>query len=981
MFLKSLEIFGFKSFADRTRIEFSEGITALLGPNGCGKSNVVDAVKWVIGEQGAKALRAEKMEDVIFSGTENRKPLNVAEVTLTIANENGLLNLDLTEVAIKRRLYRSGESEYFINGRPVKLKEIRELFWDTGVGKVAYSVMEQGKIDQILSSKPEERRYLFEEAAGITRFKARRAAAERDLERTENYMRQSEVILAEVRREYDALKKQAAETDRFRALKNSEFETDLDINLLRLKNSIQERDRRQALLTEAEERRDKIKAGIDEISASLERNMSRVNAMQEQMNAFMLELTGLQVSKNEKTNLSRHLLDRKTEIKSKLGQLEVRRDGIRERVSALEEDAAGQDVLVRDLQNRLAETGKNIASFEDAVTAASVRMTGNAEECVRLENAIAALDQERAVFETELQSLAENIVTELDKRLKEAGYSSAAHTQAEEAVADVLGRMRTLVTARGNRFSDSARTVSADPQDLERLAAAAAEAFAEMDGLLGRLEDALEAWKKATPGFLDEFLAPEGIITKKRAADVQIRQNRMECGEKRRAIAALKEENTGLSRKIDESRATLEKLRLSQVQMKTQGEAAEEQAKLIRREIASQESQLKYLENEIFAGEKNLDEVNEGIAGVESELAEIERKGSKLAADMEDLNNRIHSGTSDVSGRQGELKELNDNLLHEQRRMEKAHMDRMLSETEIRNVQDNFREKYSRELMEFEERMFTVNVPAAELREKLAEIRQQLKTLGSVNLQAPEQFEDARERFSFLSGQLEDLRKAREDLRVVTEEIRAESTELFLATYNKIKKNFHNMFRRLFGGGRAELRLVDPGNVLESGIEIFAQPPGKKLENINLLSGGEKSMTAVALLFATYMVKPSPFCLLDEIDAALDEQNVSRFIHTLREFANVSQYIVITHNKKTVMGAGTMLGVTMEESGVSKLIAIKLENDADYAQDAPLPDTEPFQEEEVPPEEGIVVPPRPERHVRQNAEPAPAPGTPAEDNG
>ena len=295
--------------------------------------------------------------------------------------------------------------------------------------------------------------------------------------------------------------------------------------------------------------------------------------------------------------------------------------------------------------------------------------------------------------------------------------------------------------------------------------------------------------------------------------------------------------------------------------------------------------------------------------------------------------------------------------------VEKYSLDLVTIETDIRNVKENFRENHSRDLMEFEERMYTITVPTAELREKLAKARQAMKELGNVNLSAPEEFAETKERYDFLSGQIADLQKAKDDLQRITEEIRAESTELFLATYNKIKKNFHNMFRRLFGGGRAELRLVNPQNVLESGIDIFAQPPGKKLENIALLSGGEKTMTAVALLFATYMVRPSPFCLLDEIDAALDEQNVLRFIHTLRDFANVSQYIVITHNKKTVSGAGTMLGVTMEESGVSKVITIRLENEG-AGGGTTLPDVEPFEEEEVELNEDVYIPPHPPKRIK-----------------
>jgi chromosome segregation protein len=287
------------------------------------------------------------------------------------------------------------------------------------------------------------------------------------------------------------------------------------------------------------------------------------------------------------------------------------------------------------------------------------------------------------------------------------------------------------------------------------------------------------------------------------------------------------------------------------------------------------------------------------------------------------------------------------------------------ADTEIKNIQDNFRESHSRDLREFEDRMFKITVEPAELRSQLAELRAKLRDLGSVNLMAPEEFAETKERYDFLTNQLADLQKAKDDLENITAEIRAESSTLFLSTYNKIKKNFHNMFRRLFGGGRAELRLTDPNHVLESGIEIYAQPPGKKLENISLLSGGEKSMTAVALLFATYMVKPSPFCLLDEIDAALDESNVMRFVEMVKEFGATSQFIIITHNKKTVTAAKTLLGVTMEESGVTKVIAVRLANDdteaelegEKAAQELEAIREENIPDEDVPPEDGMELPP------------------------
>jgi chromosome segregation protein len=341
---------GFKSFADRTRIEFADGITALLGPNGCGKSNVVDAIKWVLGEQASRAMRAEKMEDVIFNGTENRKPLSVAEVALTLENETGLLPLEMPEIQIKRRLYRSGESEYYINSAPVKLKDVRELFWDTGVGKAAYSVMEQGKIDQVLSSKPDERRYLFEEAAGITRFKIKSAEAERKLAKTEENMRQVEGILGEVKRSYDSLKGQADKTLKYRALREEIFQLELDIQLLRLKQFKYERDERKENLKNKTAEREALRADIDGITKSLEENMDVVNSMEEKLIEYQKNIYGIAVEKNAREKELRSLAERRTETKAAIQQNEGRERAVGIKIEELTEDAEEQDGVIQDLQ-------------------------------------------------------------------------------------------------------------------------------------------------------------------------------------------------------------------------------------------------------------------------------------------------------------------------------------------------------------------------------------------------------------------------------------------------------------------------------------------------------------------------------------------------------------------------------------------------------------------------------------------------------
>jgi len=971
MFLKRLIIHGFKSFADRTEIVFADGITALLGPNGCGKSNVVDAVKWVLGEHAIKSLRAEKMEDVIFNGTESRKPLNVAEVTLGISNESGILPINMTEVEIKRRLYRSGESEYFINGAQVRLKDVRELFWDTGVGKAAYSVMEQGKIDQVLSSKPEERRYLFEEAAGITRHKERSVEAERNLAKAEENMHQVELILTEVRRNHDSLKIQSEKTLSFRKLRDEIFNYELDIQLLRLKQFRYERDDRNETLRRRTADRDRIRAEMEEESKALEANMDEVNSMESRLVELQRDIYGLTLEKDAKENEIRIFNEQRGETVMKIDQNESREKQILVKISELSKDAEAQEAAVNDLLKQCEGIEENIRSFEQNIQLSAARINENEAAVRKAEDEIHGLEKEQAVLEKDLAKITDDIVAELDAGLKKAGYSAAERKNAETALDETLGRLRAMLSGRKELIRDlSAAADKAnetggaglDAAELARITKALADG---LDEIAIGAENAIflfRNYREHSPTFIDEFLSPEGIITKKRLLDTQIGGIKDGIEGRREKIKELRGDNIKLMSRIDEYRVTLENLRVSRAQMKTRAQAAEEQARLIRRELSGQEGQLKGIREELVFSRGRLGEIDGRIAGKQEEISGIGKKAAALTGELEKLEKDIRKRNDNVAGKKEKINNRMAELSRMQESLEKIHVELVQSETEIKNIQDNFRETHSRDLLEFEERIFTITEAPADLREKLSVVRAKMKDLGSVNLMAPEEFAETKERYDFLCNQMADLEKARKDLEDLTAEIRQESSQLFLDTYNRIKKNFHNMFRRLFGGGRAELRLSDPNHILESGIEIFAQPPGKKLEHLSLLSGGECSMTAVALLFATYMVKPSPFCLLDEIDAPLDEANVGRFILLLREFSGNSQFIIITHNKKTVTGAGTLLGVTMEESGVTKLIAIRLENEelaiaeSDPGQAELWETGEKFEEEDVPREEGMELP-------------------------
>lgn len=960
MFLKCLDIFGFKSFADRTHIEFADGITALLGPNGCGKSNVVDAVKWVLAENKAKNLRADTMESVIFNGTETRPPLNIAEVTLTIANENGLLPLEDSEIALKRRLYRSGESEYYINNRQVGPTEIRRLFMDTGVGKAAYSVMEQGKIDQILSSKPEDRRYLFEEAAGISRSKAECAEAERELERTRQNLAQIEVALIENKRSYETLKVQSEKTIKYRQFKDDIFNCELDIQLLRLKEFTQDKARQETTKKELEEKRTAVQKEIEEIQAALFENNDKIKDLQTKMNFLQVELAKVQTEKTNKLQRAQEYNLQANQIKEKIGILEVKQNSIQEKIDTFNEEIDEREADLHSKNRQLDSVKQNIESFTQNITSSSAKITENDTLAAKSADEIEELNRQIADYQKQLGEITEDIVKELDAKLKDSGYSSNAAKSAKEEVENSLAKLKIFAEGRKNIFSDYASITGHSESENEKLIQDAIKAFEEISSISVNIEEAVSKYEKAMPDFIGDFTSPEGIITKKRGIDSKILDINSQIEKINERIASYKSENGELVKKINEYRETLNQLRVTEASMAQAIFGVKQNVEILRRSLVSEQNNLRQNQEEFEQEQRRRDELNEQIIDVQSELAAIEHRGQKCADEMSEINSEIVRCNSSVSGTQNKLDKKQEEQRKIQSQYEKLAMDLVTSDNDIRNIKQNFIDTHSRDLMEFEERMYKITTSSAVLREKLAKSREELKALGSVNLMAPEEFGEQKERYEKLQASYDDTNKSLENLIRVSEEIKTKSTEMFLDTYNKIKKNFHNMFRRLFGGGRGELRLVDPQNVLTSGIDIYAEPPGKKLQNIALLSGGEKTMTAVALLFATYQVRPSPFCLLDEIDAALDDKNVSSFVTALRSFAKLSQYIVITHNKKTVMGASTMLGVTMQESGVSKVMTMRLDKEISAEPDESEKE---FIEEDVPPEENVYIPPRPAKRI------------------
>ncbi len=906
MFLKSLELYGFKSFADKTRLEFGEGITSLLGPNGCGKSNVVDAIKWVLGEQSTKTLRAGKMEDVIFNGTENRQALNVAEVSLVIGNEGRLLPIDHSEVEIRRRLFRSGESEFYINRNLVRLRDVRELFWDTGIGKSAYSILEQGKIDQILSTRPEDRRYIFEEAAGITRYKQRSLEAGRKLERTEENIEQVETLLGEIKRQYDLRKSQASKLVRYRELEKELTEIEVLLQLSTIQSYTQLRQKREADLETAKADFEALKSEIERRSRELEEEQELVRTREDERYMVQGDLHRLEEQANSKAEQLNLLQERYRDFVQNKADYDERARQILERLKRdellLNDYYANKEEIEEQIEVIKVDIDKNTLQMGE--TQNSIK--SNEEQVEEHEKAIIGEEQLQQELSQTLQSLVDRLVSELDERLKD--YSSVQRESAEKELTESLAQFSQKL-AMQRPYGEAA-------PEYPKL-------FAELQEGLANLKRSFERYKATLPSFIDEFIAPEGIITQKHTIDNALKLSREKLNYHRQRILALKEDREGLL-------ILLEQYREYSTQSRVALGESSERLTSIKGAIESLEKssmEQKHLYEDLLkdgeVAQERLSETSNLIEEIKGEQTEIKAKRERLDADLGEIVRLIGVENERLGGERHLMNERHNRLSEMRSTIDKYTYHIESLNGQIEQVYITFFDTYGKSLKEYDERLDSPLGDAKALKEELTLIKKQIQQMGYINHMAEQEFGEVKERYDFLNHQMSDLEKARRDLFKVIEEIKRRSEKLFMETYQKIRVSFQEMFHRMFGGGRADLRLLDAENVLDSGIDILAQPPGKKLDTLAPLSGGEKSLTAVALLFATYKVKPSPFCVLDEIDAALDDRNIGFFLNVLEDFSLDSQFVIITHNKRTVLGSDTLLGVTMQEKGISKAISYR----------------------------------------------------------
>jgi chromosome segregation protein len=1173
MFLYKLELQGFKSFVDKTALTFGDGITGVIGPNGCGKTNVSDAIRWVMGEQSAKQLRGDTMEDVIFSGAPGRKPLGLAEVHLTFKNDRGILPTEFSEVTISRRVFRSGLSEYFLNQTPCRLKDVRDLFFDTGMGSHAYSVIERSMVDHVLSDSSGHRRFLFEEAAGITKYKARKREALIKLDATEGDLTRLNDIVFEIERELRSLARQVGKARRYQRLRDEVQRLDLLLTAGRLSALRQRESEARERWQEEAVRREGVTAELDALEATLidqklvllecEREFSvaqsalrdREDARSQAEHQVVLlgeraEGLGRRADEAaaEAARMRKRLVEvaaRESEAATRLDEMRAARDGacggteaaevalaaveaelrqrrtiaatrqqlsldlfsteaerrsacerIRERQASLRERRDAAELRVRELESRLGGLATTLAGGEDRrqglereVDEARCMVVETEQSIVVLaarvqesEAALSRLRQDAAAVESRLNTLLElkrnyEGVSEGVKGLLEAGgrvpgllgmvadvlevparFLGALEASLGEASAFVLARDDGALAAGVERLRGLAGG-RATLVDLSTIAGGTLPPIPSAAGVVGRASDLVRCPDDCRP--LVERLLGAVVVVEDYAAAARMAA-RSEGGlrfvsldgevwERGRVRAGASPRSGGLLHREMEIRELSG--RLAELMLQVEGQEREREAIAARRggatrdrgaaqvELDARRTALEGLAREIEAAERErrwatqeagerreetrgfeteLESLGHARAAAESELAEFQKQvevarlqvadldgvvralearrdqagatahaaresllrlsreqgewetekaraeetrrelEAALAARLEEEQGArgrvaeiaaegaglrsglagLHTCEAEKRGRVVELQARFSALKDElqageegarQKRFEQTELSELTHQTELERVQahaelerlfERLRTEYRMDPEAWVPKAAPDGFDPAQAECELSQTRARLGSLGPVNVLALEEYTKQKERYDFLVQQRADLTSAKAQLLEAIEKINTTASQLFVATFAKVQGHFRDVFKTLFEGGDAELRTVgeDP---LECEIEIAAKPRGKHLQSISLMSSGERALTAIALLFAIYLVKPSPFCLLDEVDAPLDDANVERFIRMLQQFSRKTQFVVITHNKKSMEAATRLYGVTMQELGVSRLVSVR----------------------------------------------------------
>ncbi len=909
MFLKSMDMFGFKSFADKTHIEFEPGITAIVGPNGCGKSNVVDAVKWVLGEKQAKNIRGQTMEDIIFSGTDQRKALSLAEVSLTIDNTNRILDFDSEMVTVSRRIFRDGESEYLINKSPVRLKDIDKLFMDTGIGKSAYSVLEQGKMDLILSTKAEDRRYLFEEAAGISRYKMQKKESLRKLQDTGENLNRINDILKEIEREKDLKSKQADKTKEFLNLKGKLSELDIKVSLIKYRDLVKKYEKNQADIEKLKKEREELSGKVSKTSAENEKDEKRKNDLQYQLFEIVKKLGDYKVRRETidlATEKNRRLVEENTARKnSVVKKIEERKESL-ERL-LIEKKKSEETSL--ELKDKIVEDKKKLAEFFDTRKRKIDSIHSSRDKIEDNNRKIKDHEMSLKKLREALEVVIKKLVDAIEKRKIELENSENERQDVKRLIESELSQIEMDL----NNAVDELKLKSFDRawMFLEKIK-------------ISVLKEHIYKFESYEDGFRSILFDKTGIHAEKESLDKRIRELVLSIDEMRADNGLLDEFIQNEQRELENINAMITRIERDIAKYENDSNWIEKQIVSLTHQIDDIKKQIDNYNEDIVRTDKIIEDFQREIRESEDKLIQFNEKSEALKKSINELAARRSEIENNIAQRKTDSRKDEEELSRIHERLGSLERNGVEISFKRDGIQDYLWTEYEKKVTDLNE-LKVNDTMINDFQNDIQDIKKKIQDLGPINNLAIQEFRDLKKRFEYYLDQKTDIEKAREDIISVIEDINKTSVEMFISSFNEIQKNFAEMFKRLFEGGEAFLELSEMDNVLESGIDIMVRPPGKKFKNINLLSGGERALTAIALLFATYMVKPSPFCFLDEIDAPLDEQNIQRFVKMLREFSKSTQFIIVTHNKKTMHISESIYGVTMEDPGVSKIISVKME--------------------------------------------------------
>jgi chromosome segregation protein len=926
MFLKKLSINGFKSFCDTSEITFVKGISAIVGPNGCGKSNIVDSIKWVVGEQKTKMLRAGNMTDVIFKGTENRKAAGRAEVRLTIVNDQNILPIEYNEVEIARIIYANGENEYYINKQKVRLKDIQELFFDTGVGKSAYSVMEQGKIDLILSTKPEDRRYIIEEAAGITKYKVRREEASAKLTQSDENIIRIRDIIKEVKGQYDSMKNQAEKAEKYKKYYDDEINLEIELNLNRISKQKSSRNEYKEELESVEKELESIKAQCEDVTDGIEDKMIYLNELENkkldiQRLAFQLE-SDVKVMSSKSNLLKEQLITLTTNKKTDMDKIKF----VDDKISEIEDELESIEETKNDYDEKILGLMKDNDFYSNSINTLETEVK-NAEDWI-LELKKRVLEANKNIDEKRIfhKDITDKLIEKIDQSLNTIEVNANDILQMKSNLKENITVILEELPKRRAFIDDIVKAgyVSSESKELLKMLSDLSGKLKNIEERFGTVDENVKKYINITEIFLDDLFSPEGILQQKRHIEHEINELNENARKNSNEIETVLQEIEKNKEKKEEYKEILNDIKVNLSTMREKRNSIEKEVNRIVSLRSNYEASKDELEQKIKYADGKIEEIRDNIEELEDKLIELKEEKLNHEKRLREIDIEIQKENMKLSEQNKYIREINNRLSVKQSQVEKFNVRIAEADTTIKNIYDSFYENFSINLTEYESKGgYITDRSYDDIRKDLTEIRTQKHSLGNVNLMAIEECKSLSERFNLLTEQLSDLEKAKKDILQMMEEINKVSEELFVKTFNQIKINFHKLFRKLFDGGNADIELTDPSNLLETGIEIIAHPPGQKTQSIMLLSGGQRTMTAISLMFATFLVKPSPFCILDEIDAALDEENVTRFISLVTEFKETSQFIMITHNKKTITAAQVMYGVTQEEKGVSKIVSAK----------------------------------------------------------